>query len=384
MRKCLLLIIIISCLPLSGCWDAKEPERMHYAHALGIDYKKGKLKVYIQIINMSNLGKTESGSSGQMAQADVGHASGETFGQAVFKLYKNFDRRVYWGHLSYVIFSEKALKHNELPAFIDFMDRYRETRYRIFFYGTNDDIQKELLATPIGNIPLGLSKLSDPKSIFKQSSLVHFIDLRTMIKYFNEPNHQILLPFISLDPDWKSSQKPKPSIKTNAVAVITGPSKNKVRAIFSGDSIRGLRWIEDGKSRNMIPLIKGGKRIGTIIAHVKKAKITPVTESGQLKFRINLKVKASIDNLTQKITVSEMAKLLSKEISSQVNETYLKAQEKNIDIYRFSEVLYRQDNQRWKKRQKDGQIPLDRESIQITVNTKIWNIGKQNFQPTLQ
>ncbi len=357
---------------------------MHYAHALGIDYKNGKLEVYIQIINMSNIGKTESGGSSQMAQADIGHASGNTFGQAIFALYKNFDRRVYWGHLSYVIFSEEALKHNELPAFIDFMDRYRETRYRLFFYGTKDNIKKELLAVPIGNIPLGLSKLSDPNSIYKQSSLIRSLDMRTAIKYFNEPNHQILLPFISLDADWENSQKPKTAIKTNAVAVIKGPSKNKVRAIMSGDSIRGLRWLENGRSRNMIPLIRGKKRIGTMIVHVKKVKITPFKVSGQTKFRIYLKTRSSIDTLNQKISVPKMTNLIAKEISSQIKETYLKALDKNIDIYRLSEVLYREKNPQWKKIQVKGQIPLDKQSIKVIINNKIWNIGKQNFQPTLQ
>ncbi len=383
-KDILLKMTIISCFLLSGCWDANEPERMHYAHGLGIDYKNGKFVVYLQIVNLTSIGKTEGGSSGTTSQADIGHASGKTFDQAVYNLYKTFNRRVYWGHLSFIIFSEKALKHNVFSYITDFLDRYRETRYRIFYYATKDDIKKELLATPIGNLPLGLMKLSDPTSIYRQSSLVRSVDLRNVIIGLNEPNHQILIPFISLGTKWDNTQKPKTSIKTDAIAVLSGVREPKIRGIMSGKSIRGLRWLEKESDRDIIPLKKDGKIVGTVIAIVGKRKIIPVTKDGQTtKFRININVKASIEIMAQNFNVSELRKMIAKEIKSQVNSTYLEALDKKVDIYRLSEVLYRQDNHVWKKIQVNGQIPLDKNSIQVIVNIRIKDTGKLSTRTSL-
>lgn len=124
------LSIILCTLILSGCWDTTEPERLVYTTGIGIDYKDGKIVVFLQIVNMSGLAKTEGGSS-VPNRVDVGRATGKTIDEAIFNLYHTSDRRIYWGHLSFIIFSENAFKHDLLRPATDFLDRYRETRYRI-------------------------------------------------------------------------------------------------------------------------------------------------------------------------------------------------------------------------------------------------------------
>ena len=57
MKNTLLLLLCVSI--LSGCWDSNEPERLVYANGLGIDYKDGKVIVYLQIINVKGLAKSE-------------------------------------------------------------------------------------------------------------------------------------------------------------------------------------------------------------------------------------------------------------------------------------------------------------------------------------
>ena len=59
MKNTLILLLCVSI--LSGCWDSNEPERLVYANGLGIDYKDGKVIVYLQIINVKGLAKSESG-----------------------------------------------------------------------------------------------------------------------------------------------------------------------------------------------------------------------------------------------------------------------------------------------------------------------------------
>lgn len=101
------LSIILCTLILTGCWDTTEPDRLVYTTGIGIDYKDGKIVVFLQLVNMSGLAKTEGGSS-VPNRVDVCRATGKTIDEAIFNLYHTSDRRIYWGHLSFIIFSENA------------------------------------------------------------------------------------------------------------------------------------------------------------------------------------------------------------------------------------------------------------------------------------
>ena len=53
-----IVLLIICCLFLTGCWDHNEPERLLYINGLGVHYKKnGDVEVYLQIINLQGLAK---------------------------------------------------------------------------------------------------------------------------------------------------------------------------------------------------------------------------------------------------------------------------------------------------------------------------------------
>ena len=88
---------------------------------------------------------------------------------------------MFWGHLSYVILSDAAVKKGAVKDIADFIDRFRETRYRIYFFVTKDPIKDVMMVTPLDNITLAFSKLSDPRDNYKQSSFVEPINLRELI-----------------------------------------------------------------------------------------------------------------------------------------------------------------------------------------------------------
>ncbi len=156
---CIILSII-----LSGCLGSNEPERMVYALGMGLDYQDGKYVTYLQIMNLGELARTEtgSGSAPEQAHADIGRAAGESINDAIFNLYHSTDRRIFWGHLSYVVLTEAALEANGLKNTIDFLDRYRETRYRVWIYTTREPLSRILKTAPLLNSSVALSKLSDP------------------------------------------------------------------------------------------------------------------------------------------------------------------------------------------------------------------------------
>ena len=147
MNNKILILLMLLTTTLTGCWDVSEPERMLYINAIGIDFKDGQYEVYAQIISFANIAKSDQPTSDQ-PQAEVGFAKGKTEDEALFNLYRSIDQKVFWGHFSYLVISEEAMKNVKFSPVIDSFIRYRETRYKIWVYATKDPVQELLLVRP--------------------------------------------------------------------------------------------------------------------------------------------------------------------------------------------------------------------------------------------
>ena len=121
----------------------------------------------------------------------------------------------------------------------------------------------------------------------------------------------------------------------------------------------------------------------SIIVDKVNPTITPINKNG-VKFNVEVDVEASLSTKEGSISIKEIQKRLEEEISKQILETYKEAIEKNIDVYRFSEHLYRKELNTWKKYEQDGVIELTDESIEkLNVRVTKLNSDRKSFQETI-
>ncbi|WP_349728963.1 Ger(x)C family spore germination protein [Peribacillus frigoritolerans] len=375
-------ILILLCVSvLSGCWDSNEPERLVYANGIGIDYKDGQVVVHLQIINMQGLAKSESGGDpSSLNAADVGSATGKTLDEALFNLYHTSDRRIYWGHLSFVILSEEAIKTGIFKNTLDLLDRYRETRYRIYFFMTKGAVKDAMLISPIENISMAFSKLSDPKGNYNQSSFIPPINLREILIELDEPAYYVSIPQLKITEQWTGQKEKKKDLLMENIAVI---SENKINAILPKKVMNGARLVNKQFVRDNVTLFPGTERNTSIIVYDKKTKITPIVEkNGKVRFHIKMKIKASVDMLKSGITRKEYEKELIRSIKKEIKYTYQYTQKRGLDLFRLSKTLYREDIKTWKKIETGGRIPLDEDSIKsIKIEVILQDTGKQTLTP---
>lgn len=375
------ILILLSVSFLSGCWDSNEPERLVYANGLGIDYKDGKIVAHLQIINLQGLAKSESGGDpSTLNAADVGSATGDTLDEALFNLYHTSDRRIYWGHLSFVILSEEAIKTGNFKNTLDLLDRYRETRYRIYFFMTKGAVKDAMLISPIENISLAFSKLSDPKGNYNQSSFIPPINLREILIELDEPAYYVSIPQLKITEQWTGQKEKKKALLMDNIAVI---SENKIMAILPKKVMNGARLVNKHFVRDNVTLFSGTERETSIIVFEKKAKITPIVEkNGKVRFHIKMKIKASVDMLKKGITHKEYEEELIRSIKKEINYTYQYTQKRGLDLFKLSKTLYREDIKTWRKIETGGRIPLDEDSIKsIKIEVILQDTGKQTLTP---
>lgn len=377
---------IIVCLPLllllTGCWDSDEIERMFYVHAVGIDFVDGEYEVYLQIINFQNIAKSEQPTQSEL-QSNVNSAKGRTPDEAIFKLYNSIDEKVYWGHLSFIIFSEEALKEGKINSVLNLFTRYIDTRYNVWIYSTDSSISDVLLTTTLLQRAISLTKLGDPLNSYEINSFIEPLNMRQLILELNEPSHESKIPFITLNDKWQSQTGPVKSIQFEGVTVI---NRNTVKGKILKDKAKGLQWMTNHTKRSPVvtKVPDDGNNYMTVVITEFKVKILPVVKNGTARFDIQVQGNAFLNSFTKSVQPKEVIKGVQKQIKEDILATYKEGLQMDADVYQLSEWLYRKDLKTWKKLNTDGKVKLSEDSIRnidVTINKLI--SGRKDFIDTL-
>ncbi|WP_163102334.1 Ger(x)C family spore germination protein [Peribacillus alkalitolerans] len=382
-KTMLLILVIISILPITGCWDSNEPEGMVYAHGMGIDFKDGVYTVYLEIINLGLLAKSEAAGGAAETKVEVAHASGESIDAAAFNMYHTTQIQVFWGHLTYLVLSDEALKHGALEQMLELMDRYRETRYRIWLYSTKDPINKVFTTMPMYQKSTNNSLLSNPEASFNQSSIIRALDLREILLSIHEPAHEAKIPNVTISKERFSTEKQKhDALMFDGISVVTS---NKLKGHIKGNKAMGLKWMNNELKRDELTAEIPDYTDVSLLVEKVKSKIEPDVKGEKVTFKINIEGKAIIDILQEDVPLKKIEAAANKKIKNQVMKTYKEGLKIDSDMYRFSEVLYRKKIDTWKKIEQNGKIPLDKNSIsEVKVKIKVIHGGKNKKEPVFK
>ncbi|MFJ7915509.1 MULTISPECIES: Ger(x)C family spore germination protein [unclassified Lysinibacillus] len=383
MKKIFMLIVSLTAvLLLAGCWDVKEPQRMYYIDGIGIDYKDGQYEIYMQIINFANVAKSE-GPTPQAAPSEIGFAKGKTMEDAFFKLYRSIDQKVFWGHMTFILFSEDALKdENSIPVIDSFL-RHRETRYQILTYVTKDPIKDILLITPILNKSLTASKLSNPMHTKELQTYVEPVDLRKLIISLNEPSHEVNVPLVTINKNWETTNKPTEETALSGFGVV---SKDGFKGYINDGDARGIQWMYHEKTRGDVTIKLNNKEKEFLTVDLEKlsTKIKPIVKNNEVTFEAEIKLNAIINGFKGKVNTDQIREGIIKEVKKDIKKSYEAGIELDVDVFRLSEHLYRKKVKTWKKIQKDGKIPLTVDSLsKVNVIVNKVNPGRKTFAETI-
>lgn len=382
-RRFLLLHFLLSLVLLAGCWDSKEPDKMVYAQGIGVDYKDGKYFLFLQMLNLSTLAKSDSAGNIEEMKPGIGHSSGFSLEDALFNLYKRSQRHVHFGHLNYIFLTKNALNQGGLQDVTDLFDRFFGTHYRMWIYFTDEPLGDVLTTEPPLEMSTYFSRIANPEEAFEQASNIQPLDMREVIVSHHEPPHEINVPLVSINKsDWKKSKEIQEVGVINGIGVITN---NRLKGKILNEDISGYKWVGKKFKRMGISLKVGENSTVGLTVKKRKVRIKPVIVNDQLQFDIHIKVNATINKLNKNVSVERLSKQAEELIKAEVQTTFTKALEIDSDIYRLSEVLYKKNHAQWKKRQKEGRLPLEKDSIRkIDVDAKIIDSGNHWKIPTLK
>ena len=187
------LILIISILLLTGCYDYKELNQISIIGATSIDKKDNQYYVKIQVINPQNIKESTSTNDTSFV---IYEGVSNTLQEAYRKITNSSPRLTYSDHMQILFLSESIIKEDFSEA-LDFYMRNPSVRsdfYVLVEKSTNDIIE---LITPINQLSSTSIKnaLENNSNNYGTTSLIDFNELSKM--YLN-PNKEIILPAIIL------------------------------------------------------------------------------------------------------------------------------------------------------------------------------------------
>lgn len=373
MTKVLKLCLILLLLAVApGCWGSSEIQNIAYSTSLGFDYEDDQFIVYAQVLNFSNIAKSENFEIGTHKPPWIGKGRGKTVLEAVDNIRATSQIPLLWGHTKTIVFSERILDQKKaMREAYDAVNRYREMRYHVLIYGTEMPIETIFSQTSILEFPPIHSLLRTPERIYADRSYIAPCYGYRFIAQLEEPGAAVQLPTLSVDRKaWSVDGKNKGMLRINGANYI---SKSRKLGWLSEDDLRGSRWLERMK-RAPINVPNDDSPAATMVLHKPRHRIKAVVRDGSVKYSISVRVKGYISELLRDIPEEELEKEAAKVIEKEIVSTFRKGLAIKADVLHLEETLYRKDPKGWERMHRGDEDSfvltedsLDRVDVKVTI-----------------
>ncbi|MCC9022416.1 Ger(x)C family spore germination protein [Bacillus nakamurai] len=361
---------LFTLIALSGCWDAKEIERLSFARGLAIDETSDhqyKL-TYQNLLPQSE----NSQASGRPAFVNV-TSRGDTILEAVSDISLK-DPPVYSDHLKVLIFSDKLLADQNILQMMNHFirdDELRRSSYIFAARGKASDILTE--PTPNQQLPMSAEKL---------------IELTNNGGY----NGKILKPLrigrASVYCHNKLSFLIQAVVNKNGktvydgAAIIKNGKHNRLAGFLSAYETQSLNWLMGTIEGGVLPAEIEQRPI-TFEIKKSKSNITPHLKNGKLSFHVAVKTKgllsenqSTAEDSFDNRYLDRLERIFEKKLKSDVKEVIAKLQgQYEADPVFFSESVRIHYPDYWKKVKHHWDKTFSEAAFDYDISLQIVNFG---------
>lgn|GEM_PF-416112 len=346
LKLCALLTITLSSMTIAGCWDYKNIDRMNYLTSLSIDYENEQFVVYLQSAQFSEIARREGAPVGAKQNDVVGIGKGKSIADAMFKVYKSEQFPIYWGHIKTVIFTKRALRNVGIIDLTDLINRYREIRYNLWLFGTDEPIERLLNAFPFYNRSLYDSLMMKPDESYRQFSYIKPVYLYRFLSDTYERGKTVMIPRLTIDSSsWLEGGKPISLLIMDGAFFFKGTD---FLGTLTTEQLIGKRYLDEKMFRVPLTIENEENPVITFVVRMKKFKVRYAVRDGRLNFNLDIKVKAFIDEMQQNLDEAKMRQLLEQEVEKTVRSTYDAGKNIGADILNLGYPIFKYHHSDWK------------------------------------
>jgi spore germination protein len=382
------LLVILSCMMLSGCWDKIEIDRNNFISTIAVDPgedidKEEELKSInseepfaerqIKKINVTygfpDMSKIEAGKSGGVPEKYIS-TKAYSMEDAASEAMAKSSRSIYLGHSKLLILSSDLLEHKDtFKEVLDYLDRnpnLNRTMQVVVSDGKAEDYVKFKPMTE-NSTQYYISGLMENS---KRNSRIMNIDLNEVLILLSE-NGNALVPRISID-------KEKEELILTGAAII---KDYKLKGYFNPLELMDVQLLSDKFDIGKRVIYVDGHPVDYVIDGYQR-KIRVEEAGDKLSINIDLEVEGQLaEYYTGKMVLEkgELQKLqdtFNKSISEECEKIVKIAKEEfEIDPFGVREHIEKFKPSLWNKIEKNWAEKYKSASVNVIVSSKIRRIG---------
>ncbi|MFD9627283.1 Ger(x)C family spore germination protein [Peribacillus muralis] len=387
-------IIIITSLFLSitGCGNYTEVNELAIITGIGIDKPKAKQDIYRVTFQVTRPGQTSNPSTGGGGEGipvvnytDEGH----TITEAARKISKQLSRENFYGHNAILVIDENTAKDNILKV-LDAFDRDPFVPSRVPIVLAHRTSAQSILKvlTPLDTIP-SISLVSQVQHTHDARGESELVPINKVDQYVTRRGADLSLVGISFKGKAKHGAKKANIDQTQptTVPIIDG------MGIFRHGKL--VHWMKNEKARSLfisynalketdVNIACGKDRYFTTVIRKSKAKKHAEMRDGNLHFKMNVKMKGTLEETTcdwdiaNPDTISKMELKLEEKIQEELIQSIKESLSHKSDPFHIGETLFRQHPEQWKEVEADWgkqRKILAQAQGDVKVNVEIMRTG---------
>ncbi len=376
-----ILIILVLCFSLCGCGNYSELNDLAVITGVGIDMKDDKYSLSYLIAN-SQMSQTSS-KEGE-AQTTVYTAVGDNLSEASRKIEAKSSRRLYYGHINIVIFSEDVGKNGFLKI-SDYILRHPETRKQFYILQAKDASAEDILkiVTPLESFPSqGISSLIESNK--KDQGFANDVNYGMFVSRILDTGYDATVPSITIKGGAKKGSSLKnlesTSPKTYLMLDDTAIYKKDKFIGYAKDKESESINIMSGSAKDIIYNFKHNKNEITFSSSNVKSKIkikstkkVVITVNGK-GFISEINSDEDLENLK---VIKRMERSLNKSLKNNLVKTLDTLQNKyKSDVLGIGNLIYKKYPNKWKTLKKNWEDKGFKDvSFEVKVNLVIESCG---------
>jgi spore germination protein KC len=377
-RHIIVLLILLSCIGLTGCWSNKDLAERALVAGIGLDLtEENKIELTLQIVKPSVVAAIEGGSPGE-DPVWINSTTGDTVFEAVRKQLNTVNRKPYYSHVELIVIGE-GLARQGIGDIVDFFERDHEPRLTSTFL-----IAKGTTAKRIMNAKSELEKMPaiHLKEITKNQDsapTIQGVTLFDLLKQLSSPGENATIGVIEIIEETEDLKIENLKVQGSGVF-----HKGKLIGWLKPMETAGLLYVQD-KVENVILTIPDpmNKELMLSIEQVKSSgKIDAKFIEDDLKLFIEVEGEGNIGSQrgSGDLTTQEMLEVLEKETAKRIEERVRNVvktaqEEHQSDIFGFGDVIYQKYPEYWKQIQESWHQEFSKLPVEIKVSFTMRRTG---------
>lgn len=379
-------------LPLGGCWDRTEAEKLNIVLGAAIDrLPDGQFRVICQTVSQST--RQAAGQAGGRVSSSTSYhnwsSTGSTLLDAVRRMTLSAPYRLYWSHCQVIVVSER-LARQDITSILDFLEREAEVKRSLWLLIAREAPERIMEAGSFNNLPPA-TLLAQSINIRERNSWYPVSRLNQFTRHLGTPGREAYTAGVA---------STSGLIRRDIQSAGTGPHLREPQiaqtALFQGRRLvgwlderqsRGLLWLLGEVKGGIVPVQMDGKTISFEVLH-SSSKIEPVVQDGELKINLAIKVDANIGEVTPGLdrldsaAIARLEAALSEHVRQDIAAALAAMQSVGSDAAGLGETVYRRFPEQWRQHYASNWPEIfSALDCTIAVQGKVRGLGRISTSP---